>query len=201
MLRWMVGLVMVWMLIGCEERREPVKPYDPALEKAKLQMQHELEMAKLKMQQERAVRDDAQAVEMGKLDQTVQLRSLELEHAQKLEAIKQASAEADKERAFAQMRNLMILSAILLLIIAYGLYVLFKYRHADKLRAYNDNLEKYFEQQERQSRMKLAEKIIDTIADGRAEHSEQKKLLEILHGVQRDDTPGQIEFRNGKDTL
>ncbi len=170
------------------EQLAAVTGHSKALRTKVIENIREKELAEVAMKKELAQIESKKAIEMSKIDREVRLRALELEKQKEIEAMKLRAVEADKERAYALQRNLLLLAALLILVIAYGLYVLLKRRHENKLRAYNDNLKKYFEEKERQDRMRLAEKIIDKIADGKTPTSQEQKLIEILRGVSAEDT-------------
>ena len=79
-------------------------------------------------------------------------------------------------------RYILIMSFFLLIIVSFFIYYYLKKRHEDKLRAYKDNLEKYFHQQENMTRMRIAEKIIDTVASGKLDKAQEMELIKALSG-------------------
>ncbi len=162
------------------------------LRKVALEKLHEKELAEVSMQKELAEIESKKQIEMGKMDLALKLKELELKKQQELAAMKLAAEQAEAERRYAEKRNLVLLAAFLIAVLAGGLFWLLKRRHDNKLRAYNDNLKKYFEEKERQDRMRLAEKIIDKIADGGTPSAQEQKLIEILRGVS-EESPPQIE--------
>lgn len=74
----------------------------------------------------------------------------------------------------------LIVVAILIIIISAALFVYFTNRRKDKLRAYEDNLDKYFRQKERDAKLQIANKIIDTIAQGKLSKEQESRLLLAL---------------------
>ena len=81
---------------------------------------------------------------------------------------------------------------------SFFIYYYFKKRHEDKLRAYHDNLDKYFHQQEMMTKMRIAEKIIDTVASGNLEKEQESELIKALSGnISPSDVSKQIENKNG----
>ncbi len=183
------------------EQLAAVTGHSKELKKSVIENIHEKELAEVAAKKEIAKIESQKQIEMGRIEQTIRLKELELQKEKELEAMRLQAVEAEKERQYALKRNLMLLAAFLILVIAYGLYVLLKRRHENKLRAYNDNLKKYFEEKERQDRMRLAEKIIDKIADGKTPTSQEQKLIEILRGVSGEDEPPRIEHRSFPDDL
>ncbi|WP_297482016.1 hypothetical protein [Sulfurimonas sp.] len=79
-------------------------------------------------------------------------------------------------------RYILIMAFFLLIIISFFIYYFFKKRHEDKLRSYQDNLDKYFHQQENMTKMRIAEKIIDTVASGKLDKSQENELIKALSG-------------------
>ena len=52
----------------------------------------------------------------------------------------------------------------------------------------NDNLQKYFHQKENDARIKIAEKLLDTIASGNLDKSQENQLISALNGNSLDNT-------------
>lgn len=207
-MRWFGLIVSMVFLSACWDNQEEkdlqgageierLAKISPELAREKLASAHALKMAQMRTEKALAEINGTNKEALGKMDQTVRLKALELEHLRNLEAMKHQSSEADKERTFAHLRNVTILAAILFLVIAYGIFVLLKRRYDNKLQAYNDNLQKYFYHRENDTRLRIAEKIVDTIAEGKSEKIQEQKLIEILHGVKGgdDDDVDRIEMR------
>ena len=197
---WML-LAVLLLLGGCDfnpfkddpafeektaQPTEEPKTAEPVTDPAMLKAEQEKAMAQIAMQKELADIEKQKAIELGELDQAVKMREAELHQKIELEQMKVKVQLAEEERLYALQRNMMLLAGLLILIMAYGLYVLLKRRHDNKLRAYNDNLQKYFRHKENETRAKLAEKIIDKIADGKTPTAQEQKLIEILKGVSSD---------------
>ncbi len=139
---------------------------------------HVKSSAEINLSKELASIDSNRQIQLSKIEQNIELKKL----ANSLE-IEMASVE--EEYLYKRERNLFLLSAFLILVLAVGLYLLLKYRHDNKQKSYNDNLKKYFQQQELLSRMKLAEKIIDKISDGKTPSQQEQRLIEILRDVNK----------------
>lgn len=166
-------------------------PSVSVLDPAALQARHEKEMADIAMQKELAVIEKQKAVALGELEQTVRLKEAQLRQKLELAQMEAQLQLAEEARLHALQRNIIILLGVVMLIAAFGLYVLLKRRHENKLRAYNDNLQKYFRHKENETRARLAEKIIDKIADGQTPTAQEQQLIEILKGVSGDDVQPQ----------
>lgn len=98
----------------------------------------------------------------------------------------------------------LILVTILLIISAVGLFIYFSNRRKDKLRAYEDNLEKYYRQKDREAKMQIANKIIDTISSGKLSKEQENRLLlalseeKNLDSFEKEDEILQLEFNENE---
>ena len=61
------------------------------------------------------------------------------------------------------------------------LYLLYTYRK-NKLKAYEDNLAKYFAQKENEARVHIAEKILETMAEGGLSPEQKSQLINAFQG-------------------
>ncbi len=171
----------------------PKEPDSPEVRKKELELKYQQELAALEAQKELASIDLQKQVELGKMDKDIRMKTLEFENLQEMEKLKLQIQRDAANREYAMQRNYLILLAVLLVLIALGIYFLLKRRHENKLRAYNDNLQKYFYQKENESRLHLAEKIIDRVAEGKASLDQEAKLLNILQGTSSSLPDGHIE--------
>ncbi len=189
-----ISLLIALLFSGCDINDFiPKEPDSPEIRKKALELQHQQELAKLASQKELASIDLQKQIELGKMDKDVRMKALELQNIQEIEKLKLLEDANKAQREYDMKRNMLLIAALVLLILAYGVYVLLKRRHDRKLQAYNDNLQKYFYQKENESRMKLAEKIIDTVADGKATPEQEGKLLSILQGTSKPTTEHLID--------
>jgi hypothetical protein len=85
------------------------------------------------------------------------------------------------EHEQAKERYLIWAGIALMILIGLALLWYFDRRRQDKLIAYRDNLQKYFHHKENETRMKIAEKIIDTVEKQGISAEERVKLIEVLH--------------------
>ncbi len=132
------------------------------LEKEKLSTQAALEKEKLKTQAE------------------IEKARIEKEKQQELEKIRQQSIIEQEKSKNELIRYGFMLLALLMIIAAFFIYLYFKRKREDKLRAYEDNLKKYFLFKENEMKLKLAEKILDTVKEGELSKEDQKKLISIV---------------------
>ncbi len=171
----------------------PKEPDSAEVRKKALELEYKQHIAALEAKKELANIDLQKQIELGKMDKDIRLKTLELENAQAMEKLKLQIQRDAAEREYAMKRNYLLLAAVLLVVIAIGIYFLWKRHHENKLQAYNDNLQKYFYQKENESRMRLAEKIIDSVAEGKASSEQEAKLLNILQGTNQSSVDGKIE--------
>lgn len=59
-------------------------------------------------------------------------------------------------------------------------------------------MQKYFYQKENESRIRLAEKIIDSVAEGKASSEQEAKLLNILQGTSQPSDNVKTNFIDNK---
>ncbi|BBG66859.1 hypothetical protein NNO_2156 [Hydrogenimonas sp.] len=182
--RFFFPLILVLVISGCTtdnsgnggfESREP-----PAQQRGKYRTF--ISDEELKTQKELAQIEAKKSVEIEKISSETKLKELELRKRAELELMreKERMLRIEHEQS---MERYMLLGAILLLLLAgAALLWYFDRRRKDKLRAYEDNLKKYFHQKENESRIKIAEKILDTVASKDLSSEQRAKLIEALHG-------------------
>jgi len=79
-----------------------------------------------------------------------------------------------------------IFLALVVSVVAFFLFYYLKKRREDELIRYNDNLKKYFYLKENESRVKIAEKILETIAQGELSKDNEQKLVNAFAKDQYD---------------
>ncbi len=165
----------------------------------------------LKTQKEIAQIEAKKQIELQKISKESELKALALQREKELELLK------EKERLLAieheqAMQRYLLLGGILLLLLAGALLLWYlDRRRKDKLRAYEDNLQKYFRQKENEARVKIAEKILDTVASQDLGIEQKTKLIEALHGPvaggqnpqeeQKDSETNALENSDADDTI
>ena len=156
-----------------------------SLLKMQIEAEHEKELAAISMKKELATIDREKTIKLAELEAKLEVQRLALERERVLEELRQAEIIRENERHISEQRNYLLFASLIVLIVAAALYYFFKRRREDKLRAYNDNLEKYFQNKQNESRVKIAEKIIDTIASGKLNTQQESQLIEALNGQNR----------------
>ena len=151
----------------------------------KIEALRERDMAEINMKKELASIDREKEYELAKLDSKLQMQRLLLEKELALEQFKQDNLIRESEEAISQQRYLLFYATVIIIILAGAIYYFMKRRREDKLRAYNDNLEKYFQNKQNDSRVKIAEKIIDTIATGKLNSQQEAQLIQAINSENR----------------
>jgi len=149
----------------------------------KIDAQKEQELAKINAQTTLAKMEKAQLLEKIKLEAAAQKEKMLLAQAKEKEAFEAKLRDLERQDAMELKRYLLLILFFVLVIATYFVYLYFKRRHDDKLRAYQDNLDKYFHQQENMTKMRIAEKIIDTVASGKLEKEQESALIKALSGT------------------
>ena len=143
------------------------------------------ELARIEAQKELEKLKKEQMLEEIRLKADLQKQKVELEMEKEKALLAQKMSQMQLESDMEIKRYFVLIAFILLIIITYFIYLYFRLRHQNKLRAYQDNLEKYFHQQENMTKMRIAEKIIDRVASGNLDKEQEIALLSALHGNMR----------------
>ncbi len=146
-----------------------------------------------KMAQEKAELDGKKEIELAKIKSEFEKEKLEIEK-QKIKAKTQEkdvelnllSKEKDNQLEF--QKYIILFGIVIILILAAGTFVYFNNRRKDKLRAYEDNLDKYFREKENQAKVDIANRILDTISQGRLNAEQENKLILAMTGANSDES-------------
>ncbi len=183
--RFFLSLVLALLVAGCTTDNGGSGGFEPkeATGQERTKYRTFISDEELKTQKELALIEANKSVELEKISSAAKLKQLELQKRAELELMreKERLLKIEHEQA---LERYTLLGAILLLLLAGGaLLWYFDRRRKDKLRAYEDNLKKYFHQKENESRVKIAEKILDTVASKDLSSEQRAKLIEALHGT------------------
>jgi hypothetical protein len=146
----------------------------------KIEAQKAAALAKIEAQTQLAEVEKERRLQEIKLKAQAQKEALLLEQKKEREAFEAKLREIEHADAMEIKRYLLLILLVILIIASYFVYLYFKQRHQDKLRAYQDNLDKYFHQQENMTKMRIAEKIIDRVATGELDKEQEIALLSAL---------------------
>jgi hypothetical protein len=142
----------------------------------------EVQLKKIDAQKEQELAKINSQTTLATLEKKQLLEKIKLEAAAEKALLQEKLKDLERQDAMEIKRYLLLILFLLLILCSYFIYLYFKRRHDDKLRAYQDNLDKYFHQQENMTKMRIAEKIIDTVASGKLEKEQEKELIKALSG-------------------
>ena len=165
-----------------------------ALKRSKNEAQKAIELAKIKAQKE---------LELTKIERELKLKELELRAKKEQLELENQKLIAQRELEVKKQFLYLALAALIFIIFAILLTLYFYKRRKDKLIAYHDNLEKYFRLKENEAKIAIANKIIDTIAEGKLTPDQEQRLLGVLKGeapkeLPKPDEPIEAEVEDGK---
>jgi hypothetical protein len=158
----------------------------------KIDAQKEQELAKIESKTTLAKLEKEQLLEKIKLEAAAQKEKLLLIQKKEQEVYAAKLRDLERSDSMEVKRYLLLIFFFLVVISSYFTYLYFKRRHEDKLRAYEDNLDKYFHQQENMTKMRIAEKIIDTVASGKLEKAQEDQLIKALSSNMSNEAPKQL---------
>jgi len=152
--------------IACEFQ----SPFSPNKEEINLK-NRELDA---KIEQQKNELNIKKEIELAKINSEIKKEEILI----KKDEISSRNIELDKEYSIIQLS--IILLTIVILIISAALFIYFTNRRKDKLRAYEDNLEKYYRQKDREAKLQIANKIVDAISSGKLNKEQESRLLLAL---------------------
>jgi len=186
--KYLIIFFTLFSLSACQlfEDSEELQAKKQELALKKLQVQQEKDLASIEMQKSLALLEKDKALELQKMQNDIKEKELNTNSEKELELIKQKVLLQDSNNLLDFQKYLLLFLAILVIVIAAFVFYYMKKKRADELQAYNDNLKKYFYMKENESRMKIAEKILDTIAEGDLSAENEKKLINAFSKDQHD---------------
>lgn len=146
----------------------------------KLQVAQEKELAQLEMQKSLAEIEKEKIIELQKMQNDIKEKELSANSEKELELIKQKLALQESNNTLQLQMYLLAFLALVITVIVFFIFYFLRKRREDELRAYNDNLKKYFNMKENESRFKIAQKILDTISEGDISSENQQKLINVF---------------------
>ena len=141
------------------------------------QKKQELELAKLATQTSLATIEKEKILALAKLQNDMKVKELDLNSEKELELIKQKISLQESNNDLNFQMYLFIFLALVVIVVTFFIYYFFKRKREDELRAYNDNIKKYFYNKENEARMKIASQILETISDGNLSKENEQKLI------------------------
>ncbi len=162
--------------------KEKALVQEQSFKEKKFEQEQSLKQKELeaKIEQEKNALKVKKDLELAKINTALEKEKIQTQNKEKENTFKLQSQQ--QTNALEIQRYYIILAGFVLLIISAALFVYFNNRRKDKLKAYEDNLEKYFRQKENQARIEVANKIIDTIASGKLNQGQEQRLLSTING-------------------
>jgi len=165
----------------------------------KLDLETQKELAILNSQKELAEIEKAKEIEKIRIEAELQKQKVLLEQ-QKIQAAFDQKLREQEQRDSLELKRYLILSmTILLALLLYFGFFYFKKKREDKLRAYNDNLEKYMKAKENEARVKIAEKMLDAISSGHLDKQQESQLIGAFTGEATGSYQQQLESTKDND--
>ncbi len=148
----------------------------------KLSHETKKELAILESKKELAIIEKERELQKIKLESELEKQKIILAQEKESALFEQKMKQLEQADNMELKRYFMLILGLLALISSFFIFYYFKKRREDKLRAYNDNLEKYFHQKENDARVKIAEKMLDTIATGKLDKYQENQLISAFSG-------------------
>ncbi|MEA1955265.1 MAG: hypothetical protein U9N02_02085 [Campylobacterota bacterium] len=197
-MKWLFFLLITLLFTGCDlfqsqdEKAKLIANEKIAFEKKvqeskevqlkKLSAQTQKELAVLESKKELALIEKARELEKIRMQSELEKQKIIFEQEKAKAVFEQKMQQDEQSNNMELKRYMMIILALLLIVSSFFIYYYFKKRREDKLRAYNDNLQKYFNQKENDARVKIAEKMLDAISSGNLDKSQENQLIGAFSG-------------------
>lgn len=145
------------------------KPKETAVTIATIEAETQKEIAKINRERD---------VELQKMEQNTKLAELKTQNEMAVKEHNLSAYVKESEFAF-KNSTLFVITLAALSSLALALYV-FRKRREDKLKMHEDELQKEMYIRDKELQVKMAEKILDTIASGKLSEEREQHLLETL---------------------
>ncbi len=159
----------------------------------KISEQTQRELALLESKKELASIEKEKELAKIKFQAELQKQKIQAKKEQEEAIFSQKMQQRDQINNMELKRYLVLIFALFIGLTSYFLFYYFKKRREDKLRAYNDNLEKYFHHKENEARVKIAEKMLDAISAGTLDKSQENQLISAFSGQSNESYQQQLE--------
>ena len=148
--------------------------------RVKIEKDQELKRLALEGELQKQKLSNEKETELARIAKEKEIEKLSLEKALEKEKLAQETARIEADKSLELEKYVFGLLALLMLIIAFFIYYYFKKKREDKLIAYNDNLRKYFLFKEHETRIKITQQVLDTIAEGKLSKEDQANLVRAI---------------------
>ena len=216
-MKFLYIFILTFLFTGCEffesedDKAKKIQIEKKAFEKEvknskevqlkKLSSQTEIELAILNSKKELATIEKEKELEKIRMQAEVDKQKIIIAQENQRAIFDQKLKESEISNSMELKRYFVVILALLLVVCSFFIFYYFKKRREDKLRAYNDNLQKYFYQKENDARVKIAEKMLDTISSGKLDKSQESQLISALSGQNNGNYQNQLNPSNGVDAI
>ncbi len=166
-----------------------IKEKELNLKEKEIRQNNELKQqeAKLVLAQKQAELNNKKDIEIEKIKSYIEKEKIRIEKekikAQNRERRLQFELEVLQKEQEKQLKfYTMLLTGLIILLISLAFFIYFNNKRKDKLKTYQDNMEKYFRTKETEAKLQIANKILDTIAQGKLNTQTEAKLIASLNG-------------------
>ncbi|MEA1892561.1 MAG: hypothetical protein U9N33_07620 [Campylobacterota bacterium] len=197
-MKWIYIIVLAFIFSGCdlfeskEDKATKIINEKIAFEK-KIEESKEVQLEKLSAQTQRELAILESKKELANIEKEKELEKIRMQSELEKQRIvlaqeKEHAMFEQKMQLESQMNNMelkrymMLLLGLFILLSCFFIFYYFKKRREDKLRAYEDNLQKYFNHKENEARVKIAEKMLDTIGSGTLDKAQENQLIGAFSG-------------------
>lgn len=163
-----------------------------SLKKSELEQQHLIKSKEsdAKIANDKASIDTKKEIELSKIKSDIEKEKLQIQkqkiQSQNIEKdLMYSLKKQDSQNTLSTQKYLIIFGSIIIIIFSFAIFTYYNNRRKDKLRAYEDNLNKYFREKENQAKIEIANKILDTISSGKLNHEQENRLISALSSDSR----------------
>jgi len=163
--------------------------FNQLLQQQQLEQSHLINLKKTdaKIANDIALNSTKKELELAKIQSTLEKEKYELKKFQLEVKSKEKNLEFDllkqeNNNTLSSQKYLIAIASFLIVVFTYALFTYFNNRRKDKLRAYQDNLNKYFQEKENKAKVEIASKILDTIASGKLNAEQESRLISSISG-------------------
>jgi len=174
-----------------EKEAESIK-LDHENSRVKIEKDQELKRLALEGELQKQKLSNQKETELARIAKEEKIERLGLDKALEKEKLFQETARIEAEKSLELQKYLFAVLALLILIVAFFIYYYFKKKREDKLIAYNDNLRKYFLFKEHETRTKITQQVLDTIAEGKLSKEDQANLIKAISSNSVENIPESV---------
>ena len=167
----------------------------------KLSAQTQKELAILKSKKELALIEKEKELAKIRMQSELEKQKIIFEQEKQKTIFEQKIKQNEQANIMELKRYVILIFGLFVLVSSFFVFYYFKKRREDKLRAYQDNLQKYFNQKENDARVKIAEKMLDAISSGTLDKSQENQLIGAFSGQTNDSYQKQLTSSKDEDII